>query len=89
MGGCPPPPDWEGRQGGQYTAPSSRGAPQGSPAEYLHKPLVKYLEARGVEFRLGQRVRDIAWEDRDGQTLATGFRIGNDEVPGRLLRVPA
>eukprot|EP00667_Euglena_gracilis_P003865 EG_transcript_3877 len=52
---------------------------EGSPAEYLHKPLVKYLEARGVEFRLGQRVRDIAWEDRDGQTLATGFRIGNDE----------
>lgn len=54
---------------------------EGSPNEFLHKPIVKYLEERGVEFHLGQRVRDITWEERDGKTLVTGFKVGNDEAP--------
>lgn len=36
--------------------------------------------ARGVEFRLGQRTREIAFEERNGRTMVTGFKIGNEEA---------
>ncbi len=32
---------------------------EGSPDEYLHKPIIKYLEARGTKIHTRRRVREI------------------------------
>ncbi len=35
---------------------------EGSPLEYLHKPIIKYLEERNVTFQLGRRVLDLVYD---------------------------
>ncbi|GAB5360032.1 hypothetical protein AAMO2058_000592600 [Amorphochlora amoebiformis] len=47
----------------------------GSPHEYLHKPIIDYLEERGVSLQLGRRVKEILYEqDENGlPTKVTGF----------------
>ena len=39
---------------------------EGSPNEYLHKPIVKYLEDRGVKITLNRRVLELIYE-KDGE----------------------
>ncbi|MBD2024664.1 FAD-dependent oxidoreductase, partial [Leptolyngbya sp. FACHB-711] len=53
----------------------------GSPDEYLHKPIVKYLEDRGTKIHTRRQTRRILFEERDGQTIVTGLSIaqGNTE----------
>jgi len=48
---------------------------EGSPNEYLHKPIVKYLEDRGVKFSLNKRVQELTYEkDASGKpSKVTGF----------------
>ncbi len=48
---------------------------EGSPEEYLHKPIVKYLEDRGVKISLNKRVLDMLYDkDSDGKpTKVHGF----------------
>jgi len=40
---------------------------EGSPAEFLHKPIVKYLEDRGVKITLNSRVTELLY-DKDAST---------------------
>ena len=49
---------------------------EGSPNEFLHKPIVKYLEDRGVEIFLNKRVTDLVYEkDANGRpTVMKGFK---------------
>ncbi len=48
---------------------------EGSPDEFLHKPIVKYLENRGVKISLNKRVLDVLYDkDSEGKpTKVHGF----------------
>ena len=53
---------------------------EGSPHEYLHKPIVNYLEARGVKIHTRRRVRTIKYEQgSDDKTYVTGLVIADGE----------
>ena len=53
---------------------------EGSPSEYLHKPIVDYLEARGTKIHTRRRVREILYEDSGDTTKVTGIVVGNGET---------
>ena len=53
---------------------------QGSPYEYLHKPIIEYLEARGAKIYTRRRVREILFTDAGEQTQVTGLLIANGET---------
>lgn len=43
---------------------------EGSPHEYLHKPIVQYLEDRGVKINLNQRITELKYdEDEEGKPV--------------------
>ncbi len=48
---------------------------EGSPHEYLHKPIIKYLEDRGVKIHTRRRVKEILFEDNK----VTGLLIPKGE----------
>ncbi|MGA1623295.1 MAG: 9,9'-di-cis-zeta-carotene desaturase [Synechocystis sp.] len=50
---------------------------EGSPAEYLHKPIQDYLEKRGAKFHTRRLVKEIHTKAIDGETLITGLAIAN------------
>lgn len=52
----------------------------GSPAEYLHQPILNYLEARGTKIHTRRQTRRILFEERDGQTQVTGIAIANGDT---------
>jgi zeta-carotene desaturase len=52
---------------------------EGSPHEYLHKPILDYLEQRGAKIHTRRQVRDIYTEDIEGQTHITGLAIADGE----------
>ncbi|MEM8676496.1 MAG: 9,9'-di-cis-zeta-carotene desaturase [Cyanobacteria bacterium P01_G01_bin.67] len=52
---------------------------EGSPSEYLHKPIVEYLEARGVKIHTRRRVREILFEDSADSTKVTGIVVSKAE----------
>ena len=52
---------------------------EGSPQEYLHTPIVNYLEARGTKFHLRRRVREVEFMEKDGKTAVTGLQILDGE----------
>ena len=51
---------------------------EGSPQDYLHNPIVKYLEERGVKIHTRRRVREILFEGED-QTKVTGIVVADGE----------
>ena len=51
----------------------------GSPYEYLHKPIVEYLEARGTKIYTRQRVRKIQFSENDGETRVNGIVVANGD----------
>ena len=52
---------------------------EGSPQEYLHKPIIKYLEARGVKIHTRRRVRQIVF--KEGETpQVTGIIVANGKT---------
>jgi zeta-carotene desaturase len=51
----------------------------GSPAEYLIKPLVNYIEARGGKVHTRRQTREILFEQVGTQTLVTGLRVAQDD----------
>ncbi|HEY9696669.1 MAG TPA: 9,9'-di-cis-zeta-carotene desaturase [Trichocoleus sp.] len=51
----------------------------GSPDEYLHKPIVKYLEDRGAKIHTRRQTRRILFE-QNGQMQVTGLAIANSET---------
>ena len=53
---------------------------EGSPSEYLHKPIVDYLEARGTKIHTRRRVREILFEDSTDKTKVTGIVVADGET---------
>jgi zeta-carotene desaturase len=52
---------------------------EGSPNEYLHKPIINYLEARGTKIYTRRRVREILFSG-DEETIVTGIVVANGET---------
>jgi zeta-carotene desaturase len=52
---------------------------EGSPYEYLHKPIINYLEERGVKIHTRRQVREIYFEGTGEQTRVTGLSIAQGE----------
>ncbi|MGD1919198.1 MAG: 9,9'-di-cis-zeta-carotene desaturase [Pleurocapsa sp.] len=52
---------------------------EGSPSEYLHKPIVDYLEARGVKIHTRRRVREVLYQDSGDKTRVTGIVVANGD----------
>jgi zeta-carotene desaturase len=53
---------------------------EGSPGEYLHKPIVDYLETRGTKIHTRHRVKEILFEDLGNTTKVTGIVVSNGET---------
>ncbi|MBE9046526.1 9,9'-di-cis-zeta-carotene desaturase [Pleurocapsales cyanobacterium LEGE 10410] len=53
---------------------------EGSPSEYLHKPIVEYLAARGTKIHTRRRVRQVLFEDSGDTTRVTGIVVANGET---------
>ncbi|MEA5628215.1 9,9'-di-cis-zeta-carotene desaturase [Nostoc sp. UHCC 0251] len=52
---------------------------EGSPHEYLHKPILEYLEARGTKIYTRRQVREIQFTS-DEQTRVTGIVVAQGET---------
>ncbi|HEY9643290.1 MAG TPA: 9,9'-di-cis-zeta-carotene desaturase [Coleofasciculaceae cyanobacterium] len=52
----------------------------GSPDEYIHKPILKYLEERGAKVHTRRQIRRILFEEQNGDTQVTGLIVANGEV---------
>jgi len=52
----------------------------GSPDEYLHKPILNYLEARGTKIYTRRRVREILFAEEEGRTSVTGIVVARGET---------
>ena len=53
---------------------------EGSPYEYLHKPIIDYLEARGAKIYTRRQVRDVLYTDMEAQAKVTGLVIAKGET---------
>lgn len=51
----------------------------GSPDEYLHQPILRYLQARGVKIHTRRQTRRILFAEQNGQIQVTGLAIANGE----------
>ncbi|HEY9668183.1 MAG TPA: 9,9'-di-cis-zeta-carotene desaturase, partial [Coleofasciculaceae cyanobacterium] len=58
---------------------------EGSPDEYLHKPIINYLEARGAKIYTRRRVREILFTEADGQTQVTGLVVASGEAEETII----
>jgi zeta-carotene desaturase len=52
---------------------------EGSPYEYLHKPIIDYLEARGTKIHTRRGVRQVLFEGEGAQTRVTGLVTAKGE----------
>ncbi|MGK7938945.1 MAG: 9,9'-di-cis-zeta-carotene desaturase [Crocosphaera sp.] len=52
---------------------------EGSPHEYLHKPITNYLESRGVKIHTRRRVREILYTENNDKIEITGLIIPDGE----------
>ncbi|MEQ8997662.1 MAG: 9,9'-di-cis-zeta-carotene desaturase [Coleofasciculus sp. B1-GNL1-01] len=52
---------------------------EGSPNEYLHQPIINYLEARGAKIYTRRRVRDILYTETGDSANVTGLVIAQGE----------
>jgi zeta-carotene desaturase len=53
---------------------------EGSPYEYLHKPILDYLAARGGKVHLRRGVRQVLFEGDEAQTKVTGLVVAQGET---------
>lgn len=53
---------------------------EGSPHEYLHKPILEYLAARGTKIHTRRRVREIQFADDGALTSVTGLKVAQAET---------
>nr|MDJ0649820.1 oleate hydratase [Xenococcaceae cyanobacterium MO_188.B19] len=51
---------------------------EGSPHEYLHKPIVEYLKARGTKIHTRRQVREILF-DQDNNSKVTGLVVAQGD----------
>ncbi|MBN3951011.1 MAG: 9,9'-di-cis-zeta-carotene desaturase [Nostoc sp. NMS7] len=52
---------------------------EGSPSEYLHKPILEYLEVRGTKVYTRRQVREIQFTESDEQTRVTGIVVAQGD----------
>ncbi|MGJ5630053.1 9,9'-di-cis-zeta-carotene desaturase [Nostoc sp. CALU 1950] len=53
---------------------------EGSPSEYLHKPILEYLEARGTKIYTRRQVREIQFTESDEQTRVTSIVVAQGDA---------
>ncbi|MEH1797477.1 MULTISPECIES: 9,9'-di-cis-zeta-carotene desaturase [unclassified Nostoc] len=53
---------------------------EGSPSEYLHKPILEYLEARGTKIYTRRQVREIQFTESAEQTRVTGIVVAQGDA---------
>lgn len=53
---------------------------EGSPYEYLHKPIIDYLAKKGTKIHTRRRVREILFTEREGETTVTGLIVARGET---------
>ncbi|MBD2360913.1 9,9'-di-cis-zeta-carotene desaturase [Anabaena minutissima FACHB-250] len=53
---------------------------EGSPDEYLHKPILKYLADRGTKVYTRRQVREIQFAEVEGQTHVTGIVVAQGDT---------
>ncbi|MEL7242037.1 MAG: FAD-dependent oxidoreductase, partial [Cyanobacteria bacterium J06573_2] len=53
---------------------------EGSPQEYLHQPIVNYLEARGTQIHTRRGVKEIKFTEHDGVTRVDGLVVKNGDT---------
>jgi zeta-carotene desaturase len=53
---------------------------EGSPNEYLHKPIVEYLEARGAKIYTRRGVREIKFAEVGGKTRVEGIVVAKGDT---------
>ncbi|WP_414568564.1 9,9'-di-cis-zeta-carotene desaturase [Nostoc sp. CCY 9925] len=53
---------------------------EGSPYEYLHKPILEYLEAKGTKVYTRRQVREIQFTETDEQTRVTGITVAQGDT---------
>ncbi|MDZ8033682.1 9,9'-di-cis-zeta-carotene desaturase [Nostoc sp. DedSLP04] len=53
---------------------------EGSPSEYLHKPILEYLEARGTKVYTRRQVREIEFTESAEQTRVTGIVVAQGDA---------
>ncbi|NEQ40953.1 MAG: 9,9'-di-cis-zeta-carotene desaturase [Okeania sp. SIO3I5] len=58
---------------------------EGSPYEYLHKPIVDYLEERGTKIFTRRQVREIQFSENDGETLVSGIVVANGDTEETIV----
>ncbi|NES22696.1 MAG: 9,9'-di-cis-zeta-carotene desaturase [Symploca sp. SIO3E6] len=58
---------------------------EGSPYEYLHKPIIEYLEARGTKIYTRRRVREILFTDTGTETKVTGLVVAQGETEETII----
>jgi zeta-carotene desaturase len=52
---------------------------EGSPDEYLHKPILKYLQERNTKIYTRRQVREIKFTESDNQTQVTGLVVAQGD----------
>jgi zeta-carotene desaturase len=50
---------------------------EGSPNDYLHQPILKYLEAKDTKIYTRRQVREIRYAEEAGSTKVTGIVVAN------------
>lgn len=52
---------------------------KGSPYDFMHKPILNYLEERGAKVYTRRQVRDIVYTEVEGQTHVTEIKVADGE----------
>lgn len=53
---------------------------EGSPYEYIHKPILDYLAERGGQVHTRRGIREITFTEENGQTRVTGLQVANGDT---------
>ncbi|MEO1210683.1 MAG: 9,9'-di-cis-zeta-carotene desaturase [Cyanobacteria bacterium J06638_20] len=56
----------------------------GSPDEYLHKPILRYIQERGAKIHTRRQTRRILFEEHNNKTHVIGLAIANGETEDRI-----
>jgi zeta-carotene desaturase len=58
---------------------------EGSPNEYLHQPIVRYLEVRGARIHTRRQARQILFAENGSETQVTGLAIAQGDTEETIV----
>ncbi|OKH49320.1 9,9'-di-cis-zeta-carotene desaturase [Calothrix sp. HK-06] len=58
---------------------------KGSPYDFMHKPILNYLEKRGAKIYTRRQVRDIVYTEIEGQTRITEIKVANGDSEESII----